>query len=112
MPDITPNVSFDKVAREMRCKWSEDNDKASLVQCQEILEANLPAIKALDGFQSVNRVVCGGCKDFKIIVTLDAEKYGDWENSSFAPESVILDALAAVDGVSSIETQTFTFMEM
>ena len=44
--------------------------------------------------------------------TLDAENYGDWETNAFAPEAAILEALAAVDGVSSIETQTFTFMEM
>eukprot|EP00620_Florenciella_sp_RCC1587_P014640 CAMPEP_0182572468 /NCGR_PEP_ID=MMETSP1324-20130603/16783_1 /TAXON_ID=236786 /ORGANISM="Florenciella sp., Strain RCC1587" /LENGTH=112 /DNA_ID=CAMNT_0024787395 /DNA_START=53 /DNA_END=391 /DNA_ORIENTATION=+ len=112
MPEITSNVSFNQVAREMRCKWSADNDKASLTACQEILDANLPALKALTGFVSVNRVVCGGCLDFKIIVTLDAENYGAWETAAFAPEAQILEALAAVDGVSSVETQTFTFMTM
>ena len=44
--------------------------------------------------------------------TLDAENYGDWEGNAFAPEAAILEALAAVEGVSSIETQTYTFMTM
>ena len=49
MPNITPNVEFDKVAREWRCKWSEDNDKASLVSLQDLLSANLATIKGLEG---------------------------------------------------------------
>jgi len=45
MPDIVSNVSFDTVAREMRCKWSADNDKASLVACQDVLNKHLAALK-------------------------------------------------------------------
>jgi hypothetical protein len=50
-------------------KWSADEDKTSLVAAQKALEAVLPDIKALPGFQSVQRVVCGGCLDFKVIAT-------------------------------------------
>jgi len=37
--DITPNVSFDTIAREWRCKWSADTDKAALVSAQNELAA-------------------------------------------------------------------------
>ena len=47
-------------------KWSADNEKESLVQVQKALDAALPAIKALAGFKNVQRVVCGGCLDFKV----------------------------------------------
>lgn len=63
---VTDGVNFDTVAREWRMKWSGDNDSKSLQEAQKALEAILPAIKALDGFKSVQRVVCGGCLDFKV----------------------------------------------
>lgn len=64
--NIAEGVDFDTVAREWRCKWSPDNDKASLVAAQKALEAVLPEIKKIDGVQNVERVVCGGCLDFKV----------------------------------------------
>lgn len=74
---VTEGVNFDTVAREWRMKWSGDNDSKSLQEAQKALEAVLPAIKALDGFKSVQRVVCGGCLDFKVsyqITDLDQKK--------------------------------------
>ena len=38
---------------------------------------HLPTLKQLTGFKSVQRIVCGGCLDFKIIVTLDAADFGE-----------------------------------
>lgn len=66
MATIAPGVEFDTVAREWRCKWSADNDKASLANAQEALNSVLPDIKGVDGFLKVDRVVCGGCLDFKV----------------------------------------------
>ena len=65
--DWMPNLinKFNK-HREWRMKWSPDNEKAALVGAQQALAAVLPAIKALPGFQNVQRVVCGGCLDFKV----------------------------------------------
>ena len=64
----------------------------------------------VEGVKSVQRVVCGGCLDFKahgiacivdaqghvtpqtlrnasqVVVKLPADKFGDWENAGFAPE--------------------------
>mmetsp|Transcript_16839 Transcript_16839/g.64121 ORF Transcript_16839/g.64121 Transcript_16839/m.64121 type:complete len:94 (-) Transcript_16839:280-561(-) len=88
MPDITSNVSFENVAREWRCKWSEDNEKASLTALQELLSANLAAIK--ESGATVQRVVCGSCMDFKVIMTLPAESFGAWEEAGFAPEAEFL----------------------
>ena len=47
-------------------KWSADEDKKSLVAAQKALEEVLPAVRAIPGFKSVQRVVCGGCLDFKV----------------------------------------------
>ena len=66
MGTITDGVEFDTIAREWRCKWSADNDKKSLAEAQKALMAVLSDIKAVDGFKKVDRVVCGGCLDFKV----------------------------------------------
>eukprot|EP00977_Amphora_coffeiformis_P016478 scaffold5108_cov172-Amphora_coffeaeformis.AAC.27 len=59
MGTIAEGVEFDTIAREVRCKWSEDNDKASLVKAQAELTKILGDLKAVDGVKSVQRVVCG-----------------------------------------------------
>jgi hypothetical protein len=66
MATIAEGVEFDTVAREWRCRWSTDKQKASLVEAQKVLESILPELKKVDGVIKVDRVVCGGCKDFKV----------------------------------------------
>ena len=63
MGSIVENVHFDTIAREWRCKWNSDE---ALIECQKLLESNLATIKAVKGVKDVQRVVCGGCKDFKV----------------------------------------------
>jgi hypothetical protein len=41
---------------------------------QKVLAEKVDAIKAIDGVTSVQRVVCGGCMDFKAIVACNAGK--------------------------------------
>eukprot|EP00951_Prasinocladus_malaysianus_P047444 scaffold650489_cov41-Prasinocladus_malaysianus.AAC.1 len=65
MPEITSNVSFDTVAREWRAKWSTDDEKASLSAAQDLLSSVIADLKALPGVKDVQRIVCGGCLDFK-----------------------------------------------
>jgi hypothetical protein len=112
MVKITEGVEFDTIAREWRCKWSADDDKKSLQEAQKALNAILADVKKVEGVKGVQRVVCGGCLDFKVIVSLTADKFGDWEASKFAPEESFLEALKGIGGISVIETQTFTLMSM
>ena len=74
MTKITEGVEFDTIAREWRCKWSADDDKKSLQELQSVLDESVDEVKKVDGVKSVQRVVCGGCKDFKIIISLPQEK--------------------------------------
>ena len=110
MVEITSGVEFDTVAREWRFKWSPDDNKASLASAQTTLKIFESEIKAIPGVKSVQRVVCGGCLDFKVITALDAESFGAWEQKQFAPEENFLAAIKAIPGVSQVETQTFTLM--
>jgi hypothetical protein len=112
MEKITEGVEFNTVAREWRCKWSPDNDKKSLMEAQGVLDEYLKYIKGVDGVKDVQRVVCGGCMDFKVIISLSAPKFGAWEEAKHAPEEDFLAKLKAIDGISLIETQTFTLMSM
>ena len=107
---IVDGVEFDTIAREWRCKWSTDDDKESLAKLQKVLNESKDEIKAIDGVKSVQRIVCGGCLDFKIVVALEGEKFGSWQESSFAPEESFLDKIKKIDGVSAVETQTYTLM--
>eukprot|EP00811_Abedinium_folium_P013820 NODE_22860_length_691_cov_4.597518.p1 GENE.NODE_22860_length_691_cov_4.597518~~NODE_22860_length_691_cov_4.597518.p1 ORF type:complete len:113 (-),score=37.69 NODE_22860_length_691_cov_4.597518:259-597(-) len=110
MPDITSNVSFDKLAREWRCKWSADDEKASLCGAQAILDKYAATVKGLDGVVETKRVVCGSCFDFKVIICMTADKFGPWSDGGHAPEEDVLAELKSVPGITAVETQTYTFM--
>lgn len=110
MVKITDGVEFDTVAREWRCKWSPDDDKKSLQELQKALDEAVVELKTVDGVKSVQRVVCGGCMDFKVITALPESKFGDWEKAKFAPEESFLAKIKALDGVTEVETQTYTLM--
>jgi hypothetical protein len=109
MITIADGVQFDTIAREWRCKWSADNDKASLVAAQAALAEILDSLKATG---KVQRVVCGGCLDFKVITSLPADQFGKWEEEKFAPEQAFMETLKGIDGITVVETQTYTLMEM
>lgn len=40
------------------------------------------------------------------------DDFGPWEESGHAPEAEFLEKLKAIDGVSQVETQTITNMEI
>lgn len=81
MATITTGVEFDTIAREWRLKWSADGDKKSLAEVQKTLNKYTASLKKVDGVKSVQRVVCGGCLDYKVVVALPAEKWGAWVSS-------------------------------
>lgn len=108
--EICEGVEFDTISREWRCKWSADDDKKSLVEAQKALESILPDVKSVEGVEGVQRVVCGGCLDFKVVTTLPADKFGAWEEKGFVPESKFIEQLKSINGLSVVETQTYTNM--
>ena len=55
-------------------------------------------------------LVCGGCLDFKVMVTQPLEGYGPWEEAGHPPEADFIAKLKAIPGVSQVETQTITNM--
>uniref|UniRef100_A0A7S1I8C1 Uncharacterized protein n=1 Tax=Eutreptiella gymnastica TaxID=73025 RepID=A0A7S1I8C1_9EUGL len=108
MIEKAPGVLFNRVAREWRCKWT---DNAALSAAQQVLEKHLPALKGMAGAE-VQRVVCGGCKDFKVVTSVPAADFGAFEASGHGPEAAFLEELKGIDGISQVETQTYTFQDL
>ena len=48
----------------------------------------------------------------QVVVKLAADKFGDWEKTGFAPETAFLEKLKAIEGISTVETQTYTLEEV
>ena len=106
-------MSFDRVCREWRCKYTGDKSTSeSLEAISKLVEEYLPAIKSSSADVKVNRLVCGACLDFKIMTTVPLDDFGPWEEKAFAPEGEFLEKLKAIEGVSQVETQTITNMEI
>jgi len=107
-----PFVNFEHIAREWRCKWTADNDNASLMAVQGELEKALPALSGLEGVVSVQRIVCGDCQDFKVVTKLTKPAFEAWSKGGFEPEAEFLAAAKKIAGVSAVETQTYTLEEV
>ena len=77
-----------------------------------VIDAHLHRMRALDGLESIHRVVCGDCHDFKLIVTLHESNFAVWECDEFTFEADVVKQLEAIDGVSAFESQTYTFTDL
>ena len=59
-------VEFSSLCREWRGKWSKEDSNSSLISVNQLfVETFLPTLKSIDGFQKVQRIVCGGMLDWK-----------------------------------------------
>mmetsp|Transcript_5635 Transcript_5635/g.13951 ORF Transcript_5635/g.13951 Transcript_5635/m.13951 type:complete len:149 (+) Transcript_5635:131-577(+) len=106
-------MSFNRVCREWRCKYEGDKATSeSLEAIAKVVDESLPEIKKASSEITVNRLVCGGCLDFKLMMTVPLEDFGPWEEAGFPPEKDFLEKIKAIEGVSVVETQTITNMEI
>ena len=105
-------MSFNRVCREWRCKYDGDKTTSkSLEAISKVLDEKLPEIKKASSDIKVNRLVCGGCLDFKLMMTVPLEDFGPWEEAGFPPEKDFLEAIKAIDGVSVVETQVSKYLQ-
>eukprot|EP00555_Chaetoceros_dichaeta_P001505 CAMPEP_0198276390 /NCGR_PEP_ID=MMETSP1447-20131203/65281_1 /TAXON_ID=420782 /ORGANISM="Chaetoceros dichaeta, Strain CCMP1751" /LENGTH=148 /DNA_ID=CAMNT_0043971335 /DNA_START=1375 /DNA_END=1821 /DNA_ORIENTATION=+ len=113
VPLANGSMSFDHVCREWRCKYTGDkSDSASLEAIAKVVDEYLPQIKAVSATAKVNRLVCGSCLDFKLMTTVPLDDFGPWEGKEFSPEKEFLAKITAIEGVSQVETQTITNVEI
>eukprot|EP00977_Amphora_coffeiformis_P016241 scaffold4964_cov166-Amphora_coffeaeformis.AAC.4 len=91
-------MSFDHVCREWRCKYEGDKGTSeSLESISKVLDEYLPAIKKVSPDIKVNRLVCGSCLDFKLMMTVPLAEFGPWEEKGFAPEADFLAKIKAIE---------------
>mmetsp|Transcript_12382 Transcript_12382/g.18017 ORF Transcript_12382/g.18017 Transcript_12382/m.18017 type:complete len:161 (-) Transcript_12382:32-514(-) len=110
MRQIVEGVEFDTIAREWRCKFSSEGNMASLVALQMALETVVDDLKEVEGVQSIERVVCGDCLDFKVITSVSADNFDAWTKQKYDPEEYFMEMLEVIDGVSEIDVSTYTKM--
>ena len=73
-------MSFNRVCREWRCKYEGDKATSeSLEAIAKVVDEYLPEIKKISEGVTVNRLVCGGCLDFKLMTTVPLDDFGPWE---------------------------------
>jgi hypothetical protein len=80
VPLANGSMSFNRVCREWRCKYDGDKSTSeSLEAISKVLDECLPEIKKASKDITINRLVCGGCLDFKLMMTLPLADFGPWE---------------------------------
>mmetsp|Transcript_10568 Transcript_10568/g.16022 ORF Transcript_10568/g.16022 Transcript_10568/m.16022 type:complete len:137 (-) Transcript_10568:136-546(-) len=109
---LAEGVEFDTIAREWRCKWSPSDEKASLVNVQKLLSSCVGDIQQVGEGVKVQRVVCGTCHDFKVIISLPTKEFKAWGEKNFEPEATFLAKAGEIPGITCIETQTYTLMKV
>ena len=107
---IAEGVEYDAMTREWIATYSLEGDKSSLVACQLALESVVEDIYEVDGFKSVQRLVCEDDKEFRVITNVDATKFQEWENDDFFPEDVFFEMLSVIDGVQDVKARTSTMV--
>lgn len=98
-------MSFDRVCREWRCKYTGDKATSeSLEAISNLVDEYLPKIKASSSDATVNRLVCGSCLDFKLMTTVSV---------NFAYNIVFYLCINLLeDIISNILTSTHRFLWM
>ena len=113
VPLANGSMSFDRVCREWRCKYTGDKATSeSLEAIAKVVDEYLPKLKEASSDVKVNRLVCGSCLDFKLMTTVPLDDFGPWEEKGFEPEAEFLEKIKAIEGVSQVETQTITNVEI
>jgi len=109
VPMANGRMSFDRVCREWRCKFTGDkSDSVSLENISKVINTYLVQIKGVSVDTTVDRLICGDCNDFKLRISVPLECFGPWEAKGFAPEKEFLAQLVQIKGVGQVETQTIT----
>ena len=78
---------------------------------QEAWQPFAQSVAQIPGCVRVQRLCCGHCLDFRIVVTMDAAAYGSWKDLDHYPEANVLGALRASPGCSDVRSQLLSIMD-
>ena len=68
-------------------------------------------VAQIPGVIRVQRLCCGHCLDFRIVVTMHADAYSSWKALDHYPEANVLSALRASPGCSDVQSQLLSIMD-
>ncbi len=103
-----PGVHYDTVAREWRCRVDE---RATLGAVQARWEPFAARVAAVPGLVKAERLCCGTCNDFRILVSVRAEAYAQWRAREHEPEAEFLAAMRNCPGVREVHSQLLSVMD-
>lgn len=85
-----PGILYDTVAREWRCKV---HSREGLGVAQQAWKDWARITSEIPGVVRVQRLCCGTCLDFRIVVSMRADAYPAWKERGHYPESEFLSSL-------------------
>lgn len=103
-----PGILYHTVAREWRCKV---RSRADLGLAQEAWQPFAHIVSGLPGVIRVQRLCCGTCLDFRIVVSMRADAYGQWKARDHYPETEVLQALSSSPACSDVQSQLLSMMD-
>ena len=104
-----PGIWYDTVAREWRCRVDE---RKTLGEVQRIWEEQFAHRTAhLPGCIRVQRLCCGTCLDYRIVVSMRADAYDSWKLQGHSPEAEFLGKLRECTGVTEVQSQLLSIMD-
>lgn len=96
----------------------QNDDSASVQQLQQAWEAVRERVRAAPGVVRVQRLCCGTCLDYKLIISITAPEYSaaadhgpDPASALGALEAEFLAAARAIDGVTQVGAQLYSIMD-
>jgi len=102
---ITDGVTYDCVAREIRCKFDKEKKEiAGAIQTSVTELLKSPTVAKC----KIYRIVCGGCGDFKMIFANQANQFENFMKNFGENETSFLEQLKTIPGTTDHETQTYT----
>ena len=103
-----PGICYDTVAREWRCKVAS---RDALGEAQQAWQPFAAEVARIPGVVRVQRLCCGTCLDFRILVSVREDAYSDWKEMNHHPEEEVLGALRARVGCFDVQSQLLSIMD-
>jgi len=97
-------VEFTHVVREWRLTCRSGGTEIA----NGVLHKLSPALKAVNGMVSVERLVGSDGAEFKVRMKVEASKFAAWETDGYPPEVDFMNAVKAMPEITNIEVQTIT----
>ena len=102
-----PGIEYDTVAREWRCTVGSRDE---LGVAQHVWQRYAENVRAIPGVVRVQRLCCGACCEFRIVVSMRASAYDAWKATGHQPEPELLQAFRS-RGFAEAHAQLLSIMD-